>query len=45
MTGMARDSCWWNGKRWTRKDGRRKMLEESIRYFENHLHQMHYRRY
>lgn len=27
------------------KAERRKMLQESIRYFGNHLHQMHYRRY
>lgn len=28
----------WNGERC-------RMLEDSIRYFENHLHQMHYKRY
>jgi len=28
---------------WDRE--RRKMLEDSRRYFANHLHQMHYRRY
>jgi hypothetical protein len=27
------------------KGARRKMLADSIRYFENHLHQMHYKRY
>jgi len=34
----AADMQGWNGER-------RKMLEDSMRYFENHLQQMHYKRY
>lgn len=37
-TFQAADTKGWKAER-------RKMLQESIRYFQNHLHQMHYRRY